>query len=136
MVLAAGRGSRLRPLTDHTPKPMIPFAGKPLLEYIVRLLAQHGFDEMVINLFHLPEVIQDYFGDGEGRTSLLQRWAVPEEIAGFVAFHLAPGFSLAPEVPGVAAADITARQIWWFATAGAAGRSRSLAPAGLRPNWW
>lgn len=64
MILAAGRGTRLRPLTDDTPKPMIPFAGKPLLEYIVRLLAQHGFDEMVINLFHLPEVIQDYFGDG------------------------------------------------------------------------
>ena len=64
MVLAAGRGSRLRPLTDTTPKPMIPFADKPMLEYIVRLLASHGFDEMVINLYHLPEVIQDYFGDG------------------------------------------------------------------------
>jgi len=64
MVLAAGRGSRLRPLTDHIPKPMIPFAGKPLLEYIISLLAQHGFDEMVINLNHLPEVIQGYFGDG------------------------------------------------------------------------
>lgn len=65
MVLAAGRGSRLRPLTDKTPKPMIPFAGKPLLDYTVRLLAQHGFDEMVINLNHLPEVIQDYFADGK-----------------------------------------------------------------------
>ena len=41
-------------------------------------------------------------------------------IAGFIAFHFAPGFSLAPEVPGAAAADVTARQIWWFATAGAA----------------
>ena len=65
MVLAAGRGSRLRPLTDHTPKPMIPFAGKPLLEYIIQLLAQHGFDQMVINLNHLPEVIQNHFGDGK-----------------------------------------------------------------------
>ena len=64
MVLAAGRGSRLRPRTDTTPKPMIPFAGRPMLEYNVRLLAQPGFDEMVINLYHLPEVIQDYFGDG------------------------------------------------------------------------
>ena len=64
MVLAAGRGTRLRPLTDHTPKPMIPFAGKPLLDYIIRLLAQHGFDELVINLNHLPEVIQNHFGDG------------------------------------------------------------------------
>jgi len=41
-------------------------------------------------------------------------------LAGFIAVHLAPGFSLAPEVPGVAAADITARQIWWFATVAAA----------------
>ena len=48
------------------------------------------------------------------------RWGILWGVAGFVAFHLAPGFSLAPEVPGVAAADITARQIWWFATAGAA----------------
>jgi cobalt transporter subunit CbtA len=50
----------------------------------------------------------------DGRTGIL--WG----IAGFVAFHLAPGFTLAPEVPGVAAADVAARQVWWFATAGAA----------------
>lgn len=64
MVLAAGRGARLRPLTDRLPKPMIPFGGRPLLEYVVRLLRRHGFDELVINLSHLPQVIQDYFGDG------------------------------------------------------------------------
>jgi len=64
MVLAAGRGTRLRPLTNAIPKPMIPFAGKPMLEYVVRLLAQHGFDEIVINLYHLPEIIEEYFGDG------------------------------------------------------------------------
>lgn len=50
----------------------------------------------------------------DGRTGII--WGV----AGFVAFHLAPAFSLAPEVPGVAAADITARQIWWFSAAGTA----------------
>lgn len=44
------------------------------------------------------------------------RWGILWGVAGFVAFHLAPGFTLAPEVPGVAAADVTARQIWWFAT--------------------
>ncbi len=43
---------------------MVPFAGKPLLEYVVRLLARHGFDDLVINLHHLPQVIADYFGDG------------------------------------------------------------------------
>ncbi len=58
---------------------------------------------------------------GEERGAVIDgRWGILWGVAGFVAFHLAPGFSLAPEVPGVAAADITARQIWWFATAGAA----------------
>ena len=64
LVLAAGRGTRLRPLTDSIPKVMIPFAGKPLLEYVVRLLTRHGFDDLVINLHHLPQVISDHFGDG------------------------------------------------------------------------
>lgn len=64
LVLAAGRGTRLRPLTDSLPKVMIPFAGKPLLEYVVRLLTRHGFDDLVINLHHLPHVISDHFGDG------------------------------------------------------------------------
>ncbi len=48
------------------------------------------------------------------------RWGIIWGVAGFVAFHLAPGFTLAPEVPGVAAADVNARQIWWFATAATA----------------
>lgn len=64
MILAAGRGTRLRPLTDTVPKPMIPFAGTPLLEHIVNLLGQHGFNELYINLHHLPDAICDYFGDG------------------------------------------------------------------------
>lgn len=64
MVLAAGRGTRLRPLTDTTPKPMIPINGRPLLEYVVRLLRRHGFDELVINVSHLPDVIRQHFGDG------------------------------------------------------------------------
>lgn len=64
MILAAGRGERLRPLTDTCPKPMIPLGGKPLLEHVIALLARHGFDELVLNLYHLPQVIQDYFGDG------------------------------------------------------------------------
>jgi len=64
MILAAGRGTRLRPLTDTCPKPMIPIAGKPLLDYVLRLLANHGFDDLVINLHHLPDVIRDFVGDG------------------------------------------------------------------------
>ncbi|KZX99621.1 CbtA family protein [Sulfitobacter sp. HI0023] len=58
---------------------------------------------------------------GEERGSMANgRWGILWGIGGFIAFHLAPGFSLAPEVPGVAAADIGARQIWWYATVGAA----------------
>jgi NDP-sugar pyrophosphorylase family protein len=64
VILAAGRGSRLAPLTDRCPKPMIPIGGKPLLEHIVRLLTAHGFDQLFINLHHLPEQISEYFGDG------------------------------------------------------------------------
>ena len=63
-ILAAGRGTRLLPLTSTCPKPMVPIAGRPLLEYSIRLLAQHGFDELALNLLHLPQTIRDYFGDG------------------------------------------------------------------------
>ncbi|QFT58397.1 putative cobalt transporter subunit (CbtA) [Sulfitobacter sp. THAF37] len=55
---------------------------------------------------------------GEDRGARIDgRWGILWGVAGFVAFHLAPGFTLAPEVPGVAAADVALRQIWWFATA-------------------
>jgi NDP-sugar pyrophosphorylase family protein len=64
MILAAGRGTRLRPLTDTCPKPMVPIGERPLLEHVIRLLAKHGFDELVINLYHLPHIIQDHFKDG------------------------------------------------------------------------
>lgn len=64
MVLAAGLGSRLRPLTDRLPKPMIPVGDRPLLEHIIRLLSRHGFDEIAINLHHHPRTIQEHFGDG------------------------------------------------------------------------
>ena len=66
MILAAGQGSRLRPLTDTCPKPMIPIGGRPLLEHSIRLLARHGFDELVINLHHLPHCIREHFSDGAG----------------------------------------------------------------------
>jgi len=64
MVLAAGRGERLRPLTDRLPKPMIPVAGKPLLHYTLTYLKNCGIDEVVINLHHLARTIRDYLGDG------------------------------------------------------------------------
>lgn len=64
MILAAGEGTRLRPLTERMPKPMVPIAGRPILEHNIRLLAKHGIRELVINLHHCPAVVTDYFGDG------------------------------------------------------------------------
>lgn len=65
MVLAAGRGERMRPLTDHTPKPLLQVKGKPLLGWHLEALAQAGFESVVINLAHLGQQIQDYVGDGQ-----------------------------------------------------------------------
>jgi NDP-sugar pyrophosphorylase family protein len=63
-VLAAGEGTRLRPLTLNLPKAMVPVAGQPLLAHTLAWLAQHGIREVAINLHHCPEAITDFFGDG------------------------------------------------------------------------
>ncbi len=65
MILAAGEGTRLRPLTLNTPKVMLPIAGKPLLEYILVWLRFHGITEVAINLHHLPKAITDWLGNGD-----------------------------------------------------------------------
>jgi MurNAc alpha-1-phosphate uridylyltransferase len=64
MVLAAGRGERMRPLTDTTPKPLLPVAGKPLIGYHLEALAKAGIHEVVINLSWLGEKIRAGLGDG------------------------------------------------------------------------
>jgi len=64
MVLAAGLGTRLRPITYAMPKPMVPVLNRPVMEHIVRLLAGHGFDEAIANLHWFPETIEGHFGDG------------------------------------------------------------------------
>lgn len=64
MILAAGKGERMRPLTLHTPKPLIPVAGVPLIEYHLRALARAGFREVVINHAWLGEKIEAHLGDG------------------------------------------------------------------------
>lgn len=64
MILAAGRGERLRPLTDETPKPLIKVAGKSLIEYHLENLAKAGFNEIVINTAWLAEKIHQQLGDG------------------------------------------------------------------------
>lgn len=64
MILAAGRGERMRPLTDSVPKPLLRVRGKPLIEYHVERLAQAGFERIVINLAWLGSSIREYLGDG------------------------------------------------------------------------
>lgn len=64
MILAAGKGTRVRPLTYELPKPMIPILGKPVMAYLIEHLAEHGVSEIMVNVAHLHEKIQEYFGDG------------------------------------------------------------------------
>jgi MurNAc alpha-1-phosphate uridylyltransferase len=63
-ILAAGRGERMRPLTDHTPKPLLPAGGKPLIVWHLERLAAAGFREIVINHAHLGSCIEQALGDG------------------------------------------------------------------------
>lgn len=64
MILAAGRGERMRPLTDHTPKPLLPVAGKPLIVWHIERLAAAGYTDLVINHAHLGQQIETALGDG------------------------------------------------------------------------
>ena len=66
MILAAGEGRRLRPLTGQVPKPMLPVGGRPLLAHLIELLRGHGVRDIAINLHHRPDAIIDYLGDGSG----------------------------------------------------------------------
>lgn len=69
MILAAGQGTRLHPLTTTVPKCMAPIAGKPLLEHTIIGLQRYGVTELIINLYHLPEMVMRHFEDGS-------RWGV------------------------------------------------------------
>lgn len=64
MILAAGRGERMRPLTDHTPKPLLQVGGRALIEHHILALVDAGFKELVINHAHLGAQIEDYLSDG------------------------------------------------------------------------
>ena len=64
MILAAGRGLRLSPLTDSLPKPLVPVLGKPVIEYHIESLARAGCTELVINVSYLADQLVDYLGDG------------------------------------------------------------------------
>lgn len=64
VIMAGGSGTRLRPLTSHLPKPMVPVVNKPMAEHIVNLLKKHDFKDIIFALHYLPQAIQEYFGDG------------------------------------------------------------------------
>ena len=69
MILAAGQGTRVRPLTRDLPKPMVPILGKPVMEYLIQHLARHGITEIMVNVAYHHHKIEQYFGDGS-------RWGV------------------------------------------------------------
>lgn len=97
MILAAGLGARMRPLTDHTPKPLLRVAGVPLIEHHLRRLAAADLSDVVINVSHLGGQIEQYCGDG-GRWGLSVRYsreAVPLETAGGI-LHARPLLGEAP----------------------------------------
>ena len=74
MILAAGRGERLRPLTDRIPKPLVEVRGKPLIEYHIQALCEAGFKEIVINQGHLGDQLPAAIGDG-GRWGIRVHWS-------------------------------------------------------------
>ena len=83
VILAGGRGTRLRPLTDMRPKPMIEIHGKPFLEYVVEMLRDQGLERILLLLGHLPDVVRDHFGDG-GRWGVEITYSVtgPDDLTG------------------------------------------------------
>ncbi len=94
MILAAGRGERMRPLTDTTPKPLLPAGGKPLIVWHIERLARAGFRELVINHAHLGDQIEAALGDGS-RHGVSIRYSVEAE-----ALETAGGIAQALELLG------------------------------------
>jgi len=97
MILAAGLGARLRPLTDRIPKPMLKIDGKPLLAYHLERLSAAGITEIVINISWLADQIEDYFSDGSnfGVNINWSRESSPLETGGGI-FNALPALGSAP----------------------------------------
>ncbi|HVJ96874.1 MAG TPA: sugar phosphate nucleotidyltransferase [Acidimicrobiia bacterium] len=81
VILAGGEGTRLRPLTSNQPKPMMPIANAPMMEHIVKLLANNGFDDIVVTVAFLANHIRNYFGDGS-EFGVRMRYATEESPLG------------------------------------------------------
>jgi len=80
VIMAGGKGTRLRPLTYDIPKPMVPVKGKPFLEYQVELLKKYGFSEFLFCTGYLSKYIEDYFQHGVGRDIHIQYSVEPEPL--------------------------------------------------------
>ena len=109
MILAAGQGSRVRPLTRDLPKPMVPILGKPVMEYLIEQMARHGVCEIMVNVAYHHRKIEDYFGDGS-------RWGV--EI-GYSYEGILDNGDILPKPRGSAGGmrhiqDFLMKQRWWF----------------------
>ncbi len=90
MILAAGRGERMRPLTDRVPKALLEVGGRPLIAHLIEGLARSGHTEVVVNVSHLAGMIEQELGDGSryGVRIVYSREAQPLETAGGIAFAL------------------------------------------------
>ncbi|MFA6178298.1 MAG: nucleotidyltransferase family protein [Candidatus Methylopumilus sp.] len=97
MILAAGRGERMRPLTDHTPKPLLEVGGKPLIVWHLERLAKAGFHEVIINHAHLGNQLETALGDGS-RWGLSIKYS-PEKVALETAGGIAYALSLLGDAP-------------------------------------
>ncbi|MBI5644462.1 MAG: hypothetical protein HY954_13450, partial [Deltaproteobacteria bacterium] len=64
IIMAGGFGTRLRPLTNHLPKPMVPMANRPMMEHIIELLKKNSITDLTALLYFQPELISDHLGDG------------------------------------------------------------------------
>ncbi len=97
MILAAGRGERMRPLTDHTPKPLLNAGGKPLIVWHLERLAAAGFVDVVINYAHLGEQVEAVLGNGSKWG--LSIWYSPEKVALETAGGIANALPLLGDAP-------------------------------------
>jgi MurNAc alpha-1-phosphate uridylyltransferase len=82
MVLAAGYGTRLKPLTDHVPKPLVPVAGRPMIEYALNKLQSYGVQEVVINVSHLKEQLLAYLSSRKNLKIIISGESEPLETGG------------------------------------------------------
>jgi len=82
MLLAAGYGTRLAPLTDHTPKPLVPVAGRPMIDYALDKLRAYGIGQLVINVSHLKEQLKDYLVRQKDLSVSISEEAEPLETGG------------------------------------------------------